>query len=79
MLAWWLRPFGYDPAPFVLGLVLGPLVERSLRRSLAMYDGDITMFAYNPLAASMLGMTALVLIVSGVLRVRGMLRARRSG
>ena len=73
VLAWWLRPFGYDPAPFVLGLVLGPLVERSLRRSLAMYDGDITMFAHNPLAASMLGLTVIVLVVSGVLRLRRLL------
>ena len=49
------------------------LVERSLRRSLAMYDGDITMFAHNPLAASMLGLTAIVLMVSGVLRLRRLL------
>ncbi|MBI4189543.1 MAG: tripartite tricarboxylate transporter permease [Betaproteobacteria bacterium] len=78
VLAWWLRPYGYDPAPFVLGLVLGPLVERSLRRSLAMYDGDITMFAHNPLAAAMLTLSALVLLVGLGLRLKHLLSVRRT-
>jgi len=78
VLAWLLRPHGYDPAPFVLGLVLGPLVEKSLRRSLAMYDGDISMFAHNPLAASMLAIAALTLF--GGLGLRGwrLLQERRA-
>jgi len=76
--AWWLRPYGYDPAPFVLGMVLGPLVEKSLRRSLAMYDGDITQFAYNPLAGGMLALTALILLGALVLRIVRAARAARA-
>jgi putative tricarboxylic transport membrane protein len=74
LLAWWLRPLGYDPAPFVLGLVLGPLVERSLRRSLAMFDGDLALFARHPIAASMLALAALVLLGAAALRLRRRLR-----
>ncbi|HYF18214.1 MAG TPA: tripartite tricarboxylate transporter permease, partial [Ramlibacter sp.] len=70
LVAWWLRPLGYDPAPFVLGLVLGPLVERSLRRSLALFDGDLTLFGRHPIAASMLLVAALVLLGGGVIRLR---------
>jgi putative tricarboxylic transport membrane protein len=69
VIAWWLRPWGYDPAPFVLGLVLGPLMEKSLRRSLALYDGDFTRFAHDPLAGGMLGLAALIFL--GGLGLRG--------
>src|SRR5438552_15881668 len=39
-----LRKFDFDPAPLVLGLVIAPIFELSLRQSLVMSSGDWTIF-----------------------------------
>ena len=49
-----LRKFGYDLAPVALGLVLAPMLELSLRQSLAMSAGDYTIFLTRPIAATLL-------------------------
>ncbi len=49
-----LRKFGYDLAPVALGLVLAPMLELSLRQSLAMSAGDYTIFLTRPIAAVLL-------------------------
>jgi len=40
VLGYVLRLFAYDPAPLVLGLVLGPMLERSLLQALTISQGD---------------------------------------
>ena len=50
-----LRKFGYDLAPVALGLVLAPMLELSLRQSLAMSAGDYTIFVTRPISVTMLG------------------------
>ncbi|RYX91632.1 MAG: transporter [Comamonadaceae bacterium] len=47
--AFMLRRRGYEMAPFVLGLVLGPLLDKSLRRGLVLSDGAITPFFTRPI------------------------------
>jgi putative tricarboxylic transport membrane protein len=49
-----LRKFGYDLAPVALGLVLAPMLELSLRQSLAMSAGDYGIFLQRPIATVML-------------------------
>lgn len=49
-----LRKFGFDLAPVALGLVLGPMLELSLRQSLAMSGGDYAIFVQRPIAVTML-------------------------
>ena len=41
VLGYAMRHLGYDPAPLVLGLVLGPLLERSLLQALTIGRGDV--------------------------------------
>jgi len=48
--AFFLRRRGYQMAPFVLGLVLGGLLDKSLRRGLVLSDGDITPFFTRPIS-----------------------------
>src|SRR5215813_1949338 len=50
-----LHKFGYDMAPVALGLVLAPMLELSLRQSLAMSAGDYTIFVTRPISLIMLG------------------------
>ena len=45
-----LRKFGYDLAPVALGLVLAPMLELSLRQSLAMSAGDYASSSTRPIA-----------------------------
>ncbi|MGH8634454.1 MAG: tripartite tricarboxylate transporter permease [Burkholderiales bacterium] len=51
-----LRKFGYDLAPVALGLVLAPMLELSLRQSLAMSAGDYGIFLQRPIATTMLAL-----------------------
>ena len=46
-----LRHFGYPMAPLVLGIVLGDLLEKNLRRALILSDGDISPFFTRPISA----------------------------
>jgi putative tricarboxylic transport membrane protein len=59
-----LRKFGYDLAPVALGLVLAPMLELSLRQSLAMSAGDYTIFVTRPISVTMLGMGLVLLALS---------------
>jgi putative tricarboxylic transport membrane protein len=58
-----LRRFGYDLAPVALGLVLAPMLELSLRQSLAMSAGDYAIFLQRPIALTMLILGAVLLIL----------------
>lgn len=48
-----MRRFGYPLAPLVLGIVLGDLLEKSLRRGLVLSDGDLAPFFTRPIAGSL--------------------------
>ena len=55
-----LRHYGYPMAPLVLGIVLGDLLEKNLRRALVLSDGDLTPFFTRPIAGSLALMIAAV-------------------
>jgi putative tricarboxylic transport membrane protein len=61
-----LRKFDFDPAPLVLGLVIAPTFEMSLRQSLIMSNGSWTIFFERPIAGSLLVVCAILLILSAV-------------
>jgi TctA family transporter len=60
-----LLKLGCEPAPLVLGFILGPLMEENLRRSLVLSRGDPMIFIERPISAVLLLMTvaAIALIV----------------
>ena len=51
-----------EPAPLLLGFILGPMMEENLRRALLLSRGDWSVFVTRPLSASLLA-AALVLLV----------------
>ncbi|HEX9674332.1 MAG TPA: tripartite tricarboxylate transporter permease [Burkholderiales bacterium] len=57
-----LRKFSYDLAPVALGLVLAPMLELSLRQSLAMSAGDYGIFLHRPIATVMLGLGVVLVL-----------------
>ena len=54
---------GCEPAPLLLGLILGPMMEENLRRALLLSRGDWSVFVTRPLSASLLAVAALLLII----------------
>jgi len=50
LVAFLLRRRGYEMAPLVLGLVLGPLLDKSLRRGLVLSDGSLEPFFTRPIS-----------------------------
>jgi putative tricarboxylic transport membrane protein len=52
--------FGCEPAPLVLGFILGPLMEENLRRSLVMSRGDPMIFIERPISVVLLAMSLVV-------------------
>ena len=61
-----LKKFGFDPAPLVLGLVIAPIFEMSLRQSLIMSDGAWMIFLQRPIALTLLAVSAGLLALSAV-------------
>jgi putative tricarboxylic transport membrane protein len=51
-----LRLWKFPIAPFIIGLVLGPTTENSLRQTLLMFKGDVTLVADRPLALTLLAL-----------------------
>jgi putative tricarboxylic transport membrane protein len=62
VIGYLLRKLDFPLAPIVLTLILGPLMERSLRQSLEISQGSFLIFVKSPIAAVFLGVTALILV-----------------
>jgi TctA family transporter len=52
-----------EPAPLLLGFVLGPMMEENLRRALLLSRGDPAVFFTRPISATLLGISILLLIL----------------
>ena len=74
LLGYVLIRFGCEPAPLLLGFVLGPLLEEHMRRALIISRGDATIFVTQPIAAGLL----LAGIASVVFAMLPAIRAKRS-
>ncbi|OFZ99655.1 MAG: tripartite tricarboxylate transporter TctA [Betaproteobacteria bacterium RIFCSPLOWO2_02_67_12] len=67
-----MRRWGIPVAPAVIGLILGPLAETQFRRALSISQGDASVFFTQPISATFLAVTALLIVVPWVVRrVRG--------
>jgi putative tricarboxylic transport membrane protein len=54
----------FEPAPLVLGFVLGRLLEEKFRQSLLISRGNLETFIDRPISATLLALTALVVVIS---------------
>ncbi|MBL0124878.1 MAG: tripartite tricarboxylate transporter permease [Betaproteobacteria bacterium] len=52
-----------EPAPLLLGFILGPMMEENLRRAMLLSRGDPMTFLNRPLSATLLGISLLLLII----------------
>ena len=63
-----MRKFDFPLAPVVLGLVLGPLMEKNLRRAMALSGGDWTVLFDSPIALTLWGLALTSLMAPVLLR-----------
>jgi putative tricarboxylic transport membrane protein len=57
-----MRRYDIPVAPTIVGMILGPVAEQQLRRALAISQGDISIFLTKPISATVLAITAALLI-----------------
>lgn len=67
---YFMRRIGCEPAPLVLGFILGPMLEEQFRRTLLLSDGDFTVFLTRPLSAALIGVTVLLLVLMALPSLR---------
>ena len=58
VVGYFLRQWKYPIAPFIIGVVLGPTTENSLRQTLLLFKGDVTLIAERPLSSVLLLLAA---------------------
>ena len=63
LLGYALMKMRCEPAPLLLGFVLGPLLEENLRRAMILSRGDPTTFITRPLSGALLLIALIVLVV----------------
>ncbi len=73
LVGYWLLKLDFEPAPMLLGFVLGPLMEENLRRAMLIARGDPMTFLYRPISATLLAIAVFLL----VLAVLPMIRSKR--
>ncbi|NBQ87565.1 MAG: tripartite tricarboxylate transporter permease [Betaproteobacteria bacterium] len=62
LLGYVMRRFGFPAAPLIVGLILAPMAEQSMRQALTISQGDWTTFVTRPLSASLLAIAVLLVV-----------------
>jgi putative tricarboxylic transport membrane protein len=64
LVGYMLIKFGFEPAPMLLGFVLGKLMEENLRRALIISRGDMATFIDHPISAGLLAVALILLVIA---------------
>jgi putative tricarboxylic transport membrane protein len=73
MVGYWLVKHDFEPAPMLLGFVLGPMLEENLRRAMLIARGDPSTFITRPISGGLIALAVLLLLLA----VLPMMRSRR--
>jgi len=71
VVGYWLVKHDFEPAPMILGFVLGPLMEENLRRAMLIARGDATVFLTRPISATLLAIATFMLVLAVLPAIRG--------
>src|SRR6478752_2275120 len=70
-VGYWLVKCEFEPAPMLLGFVLGPLMEENLRRAMLIARGDPTTFVMRPISGVLLAIAAGLVVLALLPMIRG--------
>jgi putative tricarboxylic transport membrane protein len=79
LVGYLMKKFSYEPAPLILALVLGPIMEKAFQRSLMLSDGGFGIFFTRPISASFLILALLILLSPIFLRKKRLREDLRAG
>src|SRR5215204_4706174 len=64
LVGYWLIKHDFEPAPMLLGFVLGPLMEENLRRAMLLARGDVSVFFTRPISGGLMVLSIGLLIIA---------------
>src|SRR5712691_8078535 len=70
IIGYWLVKHEFEPAPMLLGFVLGPLMEENLRRAMLIARGDVTVFITRPISGVLIGTAVFLLVIAALPTLR---------
>ena len=70
LVGYLLLRLDFEPAPLLLGFVIGPMLEVNFRRSIVLSGGDLQIFVQRPITAALLALAVLALVVAGLPAMR---------
>jgi putative tricarboxylic transport membrane protein len=62
VMGYFMRKGGFPPAPLILSMILGPILERSLQQALISSGGDLSIFVRKPISAALLCVAAFLIL-----------------
>jgi putative tricarboxylic transport membrane protein len=68
LMGFLMRRYGFPAAPVIVGMILGPLAEEQMRRSLSISQGSWSVFVTHPISAVLLAITLAVLVLPIIIR-----------
>ncbi|MFC0273389.1 tripartite tricarboxylate transporter permease [Metabacillus herbersteinensis] len=68
VIGYFMSRYDFPASPLILGLILGPMMESNLRRSLVMSEGDISIFFTRPISAVLLVIAIITLFTPIIAR-----------
>jgi TctA family transporter len=63
VIGYGLRKMRFEPAPLLLGFILGPMLEENFRRAMLISEGDLSVFVTRPISAGFLAVSAALLVM----------------
>jgi putative tricarboxylic transport membrane protein len=69
LLGYLMRRFGFPAPPLVVGLILAPMAEQSMRQALTISMGDWSTFVTRPISASLLSVAVLMMVAPRLYRL----------
>jgi putative tricarboxylic transport membrane protein len=64
-----MRRYGFPAAPVIVGMILGPLAEEQMRRSMSISQGDPMIFVTHPISAGFLAVTLAILVLPAAWKI----------
>jgi putative tricarboxylic transport membrane protein len=64
-----MRRFDFPAAPLIIGLILGPMAEQSMRQALTISQGQWSTFFTRPISGTLMAISIALLLVPNVIRL----------
>jgi len=62
VVGYFMKQFDFEPAPLLIGFILGPMIEQNFRRALLLTRGDYLALLDRPMTALFLGLSAALIV-----------------